>query len=888
MAIRNYLRAFNGGEVSPSMYARIDDGKYQTGMAQCKNFLIEPQGAVANRPGFKYVNATKYADRAARLIPFVFSLDQTMVLEFGHYYIRFHTNGQTLMGNNGQPYEIATPYRDTDVFDIHYVQSADVMTLVHPSYPPKELRRYGATDWRLVDIVIRSSLTPPGAPSVTQTINNKVENPQDYVREYAVTALDADGKNESERGASTSIRCNPYGDGAYNTISWGAVSGAVRYRVYRNQGGVWAFIGETTSTSINDENISPDGSITPPIYDDVFKQQRGITSARIVNGGYGYFGRSRVTKVYSYGKWRPCTWNEKGEWMNLQLPFSTGMDSNSEHGAYQTGTFSYLGIFDQEGGGTGAVGRMSTQPYGRWGTQIYDAKILEGGSGYVHPVMKFQFTSGTNNVVVAEGYLECQAETEPVEVEVYDAGGTGYGAEVSVNIQNGVFTEIHILSPGYNYTNPQLRIKAANGSGAIIQLDVGLSGDYPGAVSYFEQRRWFGGTLNRPNSLWATRPGTESDMSYSLPSKDDDRISVRVAAREANRILHIVPLAHLMLLTGASEWRVSPLNSDAITPTSMSVRPQSYVGSSNVQPLVIASSMLYAASRGGHLRELGYNYEAGGYISGDVCLRAPHLFDNKNIVDLAYSKSPWPIVWAVSSSGKLISLTYVPEQQVGAFSTVETEGWFESVAVVAEGDEDILYAEVKRYMNGRIVRTIERMHERQYEDVKECVYLDCAGTYIGEPKTEISGITWLEGVTVGILADGGVEPEQKVVNGKITLTHPASIVQVGIPYVSDLKTLPAAMALQDGSYGSGHKKNVREVFFRVVNSSGTQAGPSFDKLAEYPARSTEFAGSAPDPITDEVGFQIQPQWSQGGQVCVRQKYPLPLRIVSMTTVLELS
>lgn len=685
MAIRNYQRAFNGGEVSPSMYARIDDGKYQTGMAQCKNFLIEPQGPIVMRPGFKYVNRTKHADKKARLIPFNFSISQTMVLEFGEKYVRFHTQGQTVLNSNGQPYEIATPYLEADLFEIHYVQSADVMTLVHPNYPPKELRRYGATDWRLVDIQFGSSLSAPTGLSASQTINKDVTNPTDYKRTYAVTALLADGTEESVRSSPVTIDCNPYGDGSYNTIKWNSVAGAGLYRVYRDQGGIWAYVGQTDTTKIVDENISPDASITPPIYDTVFKDN-----------------------------------------------------------------------------------------------------------------------------------------------------------------------------------------------------------DYPGAVSYFEQRRWFGGTRNRPNNLWATRPGTEADMSYSLPSQSDDRIAVRVAAREANRILHIVPLSHLILMTGAAEWRVSPLNSDAITPESMSVRPQSYVGASNVQPLVIGASMIYGAGRGGHLRELGYNYEAGGYISADVCLRAPHLFDNKTIVDLAYSQAPSPVVWAVSSSGKMIAMTYVPEQQVGGFSTIETKGTIESVCVVAEGDEDIVYVEVLRTINGQTVRFVERMVERRYTELKECIFVDCAGTYRGEARTEITGLSWLEGETVNILADGSVEPPQVVKDGKITLTYPAEVVHVGLPFTADMKTLPVAMALQDGSYGSGHKKNVREVFFRVVNSSGTQAGPSFDKLAEYPARSTEFAGSAPDPITDEVGFQIQPQWSYGGQVCVRQKYPLPLRIVSMTTVLELS
>lgn len=880
MAIRQYQRAFNGGEVSPSMFARIDDGKYQTGMALCKNFLIEPQGPIVMRPGFKYVNHTKHAGKKARLIPFNFSISQTMVLELGERYVRFHTQGQTVLGNNGQPYEIETPYIEADLFDIHYVQSADVMTLVHPNYPPKELRRYGATDWRLVDIKFGSSLSAPTGLSASQTINKDVTNPTDYKRTYAVTALLADGTEESVRSSSVTIDCNPYGDGSYNTIRWNAVAGAGLYRVYRDQGGVWAYVGQTDTTQIIDENITPDASITPPHYDDVFYSSKGITSVRVNNGGSGYVPAKYITDFVNV-----CEY----DWGDGYKQQSTGFPVNIQSKANLTWE-----IEDPNGHGSGADIRLITgETYAATGGPasggrtacVTGIEIRSRGIGYDNPKLVIKCHNRHWQLATLYRFPLTTSHDVP-KIVVTDS--TGYGADLVPVIENGRVVSVTIRSGGQNYSSPNLSVVSSTGGGASLSANVGQAPDYPGAVSYFEQRRWFGGTQNRPNNLWATRPGTEADMSFSLPSQSDDRIAVRVAAREANRILHIVPLAQLMLMTGAAEWRVSPLNSDAITPESMSVRPQSYVGASNVQPLVVGSSMIYGAGRGGHLRELGYNYEAGGYISGDVCLRAPHLFDNLTIVDLAYSKAPSPVVWAVSSSGKMVAMAYVPEQQVGGFSTIETKGSIESACVVAEGDEDIVYVEVMRTVNGQAVRFVERMNERQYTDLKECVYVDCAGTYRGEAKKEITGLTWLEGETVSILADGAVEPQQVVKDGKITLTYPAEIVHVGLPFTADMKTLPVAMALQDGSYGSGHKKNVREVFFRVVNSSGTQAGPSFDKLSEYPSRSTEFAGNVPEPITDEIGFQIQPQWSQSGQVCVRQKYPLPLRIVSMTTVLELS
>lgn len=872
------------------MFSRIDDGKYQTGLALCKNFLIEPQGPIANRPGFAYVNSVKDPTKPPRLIPFTFSSTQTMVLEVGEKYIRFHTNGATVLGSNGLPYEVITPYMIKDVFDIHYVQSGDIMTLVHPYYPPKELRRYGPTDWRLVDINFRSTLSPPTNVTAVQSINGEVTNKEDYTREYAVTALLADGSQESARSSSASLKCNPYGNGAYNTISWNASSGAALYRVYRNQGGIWAYIGQTTSLSIVDENIDPDASITPPIYDDAFSMEKGISSVSISNGGSGYKDFNTYNTGFEYARGTYTEYDYRGEAYKSgsyesASPFKLNVQSDPNGSKYS------VSVVDEGGTGKGCVVEAVTEDFKEgsyWYRYLMGLRIVSSGENYTSPKVEVRIYNATKGylcTLISIPMSKANAENK-MRVEVVDS--TGNGAEIYAYSSGGKISSIQIERGGTGYSNPTLRVVSSQGSGAILSASTAKSGDYPGAVSYFEQRRWFAGTPTRPNHLWATKSGTESDMSYSLPSQDDDRIAVRVAAREANRIRHIVPLSQLMLLTGSAEWRVSPLNSDAITPSSMSVRPQSYVGANNVQPLVVGSSMIYAQERGGHLRECGYSYEAGGYITNDVCLRAPHLFDNLTIVDMAYAKAPYPVVFALSSNGKLIALTYVPEQQVGAFSTIETNGEFKSCCIVSEGDEDVLYVTVSRIINGVARCFVERMHERQYTKLEDCMYLDCSGTYRGEPKTEISGLTWLEGETVSILADGSVEPRQKVVNGKITLNQASSIVHVGLAYNADVQTLPVALALQDGSYGSGHRKNVTEMHFRIVNSSGVKAGPSFDKLTEYPARGIELAGSPPSPTTGEISLSVNGKWTKDGQICVRQGNPLPLRIISMTTVLELA
>lgn len=683
--IRTLQRSFAGGEVSPEMFGRIDDAKYQSGLAVCRNFIPKPQGPAQNRAGLQFVREVKYSTAKTRLIDFTYSTTQTMVIEMGAGYFRFHTMGATVL-SSGSPYELANPYAEADLFDIHYVQSADVLTLVHPNYAPRELRRLGATNWTLSTILFVPSISAPTGVSVSAyTPTSAAVNADTKVAmHYVVTAVASDGVSESNASSDATATNNIYVTGAYNTISWSAVTGASRYNVFKLQGGIYGYIGNTTGTSLIDDNIAPDLSKTPPTYDSVF-------------------------------------------------------------------------------------------------------------------------------------------------------GGTG---------------------------------------------------EYPAAVSYFEQRRTFAGTINKPQNIWMTKSGTESNMSYSLPIKDDDRIAFRVAAREANTIRHIVPLTQLLLLTSSAEWRVTSVNSDAITPTTISVRPQSYVGASNVQPITINNTCLYGAARGGHVRELAYSWQANGFITGDLSLRAPHLFDSYDIVDMAYAKAPLPIVWFVSTSGKLLGLTYVPEQQIGAWHWHDTDGVFESCAVVAEGGEDVLYCVVRRTINGVTKRYVERMASRQFVDQADAFFVDAGLTYSGTAATTITGLSHLEGKTVSILADGAVHPQRTVTSGQITLQRAASKVQVGLPITADIQTLPVAAQI-DGGFGQGRMKNVNKVWLRVFRSSGIFAGPDAGSLVEYKQRTTEPWGTPPALKSDELDIVLTPSWGKSGQVYVRQSDPLPLTLVSITSEVAL-
>jgi len=779
MSTRKLTMAFSGGEVTPEFWGQIGDAKFQSGLATCRNMLVLPHGPVANRPGFAFVRAVKLPAKRTRLIPFTYSTTQTMVLEFGDQYVRFHTQGATLL-SGGVPYEVATPYLEADLFDLHYVQSADVLTLVHPNYAPRELKRLGAASWALSLVNFAPALAAPGNLQVSSN-----EKGKDYTYRYVVTASDAAGVGIESAASLESVGVSSFG-----------LLGATN-----DNPGAFTFSGDLRNNMAVGTDVK-------------FTAVGGMTA---VNGVVYTVGTIAYTPSTS------SVWGTAITELTLKLA-GTPLDTTAM-GAYTSG-----------------------------GT------------------LEARYSGVKNNLYITGGKNDISWNVVPgaVRYDVY-------------KFQGGLFGYIG-QSATTSFTDDNITPNMGK-TPRVAENPFSSAGNYPGAVSYFEQRRCFAGSINEPQNLRMTRSGTESDFAYSLPLRDDDRINVRVAAREANTIRHIVPLANLVLLTAAAEWRVTSVNSDAITPSSISVKPQSYIGASNVQPVIVNNNIIFVASRGSHLREMTYSQQAnnfsGGYLNGDLSLRAPHLFDGLDIVDMAYAKAPFPTVWAVSTSGKLLGLTYVPEQQVGAWHQHDTDGAFESCCVVAEGAEDVLYAVVRRTIGGVATRYVERLHSRQFTAPADAFFVDCGATYDGAATTIVSGLNWLEGKTVSVLGDGAVFPQKVVTGGAITLEQACTKVQVGLPITADVQTLPLSAQI-DAAYGQGRLKNLNKVWLRVYRSSGVFAGPSVDRLVQFKQRTTEAYGAAPALRTDELEITLEPSWQSGGQIYVRQSDPLPLTLVSMT------
>ena len=175
------INSFTAGELSPRMAARTDFEKYRSGCRKLRNFFIMPHGGVYGRPGTRFVAAVKDSSKAVRVIPFEFSTDQAYIIEVGDLYMRFYKDGGRIESPPGVPVEIVTPFAQADLFDLKFVQSADVMYFAHKNYAPRKLTRTSHTSWTLTTVEFKDGPYMPANGDTTKTLT------------CSVTALGASG-----------------------------------------------------------------------------------------------------------------------------------------------------------------------------------------------------------------------------------------------------------------------------------------------------------------------------------------------------------------------------------------------------------------------------------------------------------------------------------------------------------------------------------------------------------------------------------------------------------------------------------------------------------------------------------------------------------------------
>lgn len=854
--------AFTGGEISAEVANRVDLDKYQLAVLQAYNCLIKPHGPIYRRPGMKYMVRTKYSDKACILVPFNGADSTDYLLEIGEKYIRVHKNGLYIN------IEVMTPYTADMLQDLTFVQSADIMFIASGKYPVKQLARYSDTDWRFADFEI-TDMYFDESNSLESYSGISYTSPGTYLFQPTVTGeyqIDIAGGGGGGGGAAKYRK--KMGEHSSRTVYINGGNGGNGGRIIKTltlnkETSYTITVGSGGAAGSNASNSAPSGSngVSSTAFDMIAKGGDGGTGGRKGEpntpgtdgtsygnganggaGGYGksLFGSSETQPTAGANGWVKILYagnkelTPSGTQGNITLKSNKNIFANSKPGAYIKLKQEIASKTVSTSNGTTERVRVGENwkviSHGTWSGSFTVEKSDDGESWkeYRKYTSKDDYNPSESGSVTEPVFLRAVCTITSGTCTV-DLTAMAYNAE-------GVVKLTEITSDSTAKAHVEKELGSTDMTTNFLWGAWSEEFGYPQTLCFFQDRLCFGGTKKQPYMVWMSRTGDYGNFSVEKASgtvTDDSAVALAFVSRKQFKILHLIASTDLIVLTAGNEWTVS--GSDTVTPSKAVPKMQTTRGCSTVEPLMIGGRIVFVQGRGSTVRDMAYSYETDSYGGNDLTLLAKHIIENIQIVDSAYKQEPDSTIYFVRSDGTMACLSYIMEQKVYAWSTIETQGKIEAVAAVQEGDEDIIYLVVKREINGVTVRNIEYLAKNpaKSNNPDDYIMLDNAIEYSTAEKssgeTEIDAAE-LAGEKVTVIGDGrmysGLTVSQ---DGTVTLPAAVQHAFIGLSYRSIVELPNVEIKTGDGTM-QGRRKQISNCIMRLSNSLGGMVGPDINTL----------------------------------------------------------
>lgn len=809
--------SFNAGELSPLMDGRVEVAKYNSGCKALKNFIPSVQGPAVRRAGTKFVAETKSSPYRSCLLPFVFNVSQVFVLEIGDYYIRFYASHGTLETSGVAAYNGATAYTLGDL-----CLSGGVVyyckAATTGNAPPN------TTYWYPQSAVVSGS----GNQSIYE-----IPSP------YAVADLtDSDGIMQLDYVQTGDIIyiCHAsypvYKLSRYANTRW-----TMQPVVFAN--GPFQDQNSTRTTTVYSSATS--GTVT-------LTANQPIFSSNMV-GAYFYLEPADLSTILPWTAGQEFTTN----------PF--GVYRRSDGKTYQCAT-----------NGTPTAGKVwrtgGDKPIHTYGTQT------DGGGNAI-----------TGTSVEKEGLAWTYIDSGYGYVKI-----TGFTSSTSVtavvqgkwNLPSGV---VGSTNATFRWAWAAFATPETSGN-AFLTSNPTYNAGYPSNVTFFRERLVFS---KGQQLFFSVASDFENFAKYDDSGQvvADRAIIATITSDQANTVQWMVPNQALLIGTSGANFVCSENSTNEVfAPGNIKVEQQTADGSSGVFPASVGFSNLFVQRSGRKILEQSYNFQQNGYVTSDMTVLAEHITQT-GIIQVQWHQDPYVAMWAIRKDGLLLGFTFNKEQDVtGWHRHPMPNGLVESIVTVPAPDlsRDDLWMIVRRTINGTTKRYVEYLSAeyKTGDKVAGKAYVDCSAYYSGSTAvTTISGLGYLEGQTVQVLADGSTHPDCVVTGGSITLQRSAKEVQVGLGYDSILQINRLEAGAADGT-AQGKMKRVNKCVFRFFNTIGAMVGPDENTLDEIEFRSPADPMDQPVPIFS--GDKLV-EWPDGynfdGYIMVKQSQPLPMTVVAI-------
>lgn len=906
--VRLIQPSFASGEVSPEVASRIDLDKYSAFLLQAKNVYIRPYGAAYKRGGTIYCGEAKYPDKEVMLYPFILGSEKTFMLEIGDKYIRIW-NGDEYTG-----IELTTPFLESDLENLRFCQSADVMYITSGNYPVKTLLHYSDTDWRIKDLDFSSQYFDATlSTNLQSSADEKWEAAGSYTYTptitgyYTVTVAGAGGGG----GAQTSFTYYKWRGGqngsawkttAY-TIGGDGGSGEVKtakvyltagtaYTISVGAGGAVATKGSSSSAfGVEAQGGEAGKTGTYEIYNRGGGEGYSLTKG--ANGtSYGAGGTGGSSNSSGSAGWVTL----KREADNTLTPSATSgritlTSSGNFFDASMKGAWIKLSqempsqTVSLNGAGTSNPITVGTGwkiiTHGTWTGSVKIQRSIDGGEWKDFREYKSNddYNASESGTVDEEDNVRMRLVTTAGKADLTSLAYTHEGIVQVESINSS--------------TSATCLVKKTLGStSAVDSYTLGSWNEefgYPRCVCFFQDRLCFAATRKQPYMVWMSRTGDYNNFSVEKVSgtvTDDSAVALSFISRSQQEIRHILAGKDLMVLTDGNEWTIS--GSETVKPSKATPQVQTSHGTTNVIPILIGNRIVFVQRRGETVRDMGYSFESDAYSGMDLTLLAKSLVRGKKISCAAYMQDPDSRIYFSESDGTINCLSYIQDQKVYAWSHIITDGKFLTLCNVESSEGDSIYTAVRRTINGKSATYIERFFNQGYTDSPmDYVMLDAAKTLTFDAETKEGEAPHLAAKTAMVLSEGKAFTVTLDTSGKFEIPNATKKMIVGLPYELILETPNTESQTQQGTL-QGASKKISAVVLRLVNSLGGYVGNNSKqtdqiKYEEFKQQEiTLFSGDKRVTLPNNPGF------GKSGRIYITSNDPYPFNLVALIKELVIS
>lgn len=400
---------------------------------------------------------------------------------------------------------------------------------------------------------------------------------------------------------------------------------------------------------------------------------------------------------------------------------------------------------------------------------------------------------------------------------------------------------------------------------------------YPAAVTFHQNRLWFGGTLSQPDGIWGSKSGQFFNFDIG-DAEDDDALDLTANVGEIFTIRHLVSNRDLQVFTTGAELFVQAPVDKPVTPSNAQIRRQTPYGASYVKPSVFDGATLFIQKTGSALREFLFTDAEAAYTSVAVSGLAPHLIvDPVQMTSIkgALNRSE-SYAFLVNSDGTLAVFYSVRGDQKAGWALWNTQGTWHSICAV---HERLFVVAARDDGSGTTKYFLEEFQDDMPMDFCDS-FTGTASVFTGLTTSHFANNAVVKATNgndyLGEFTISGGQIDASSVKSGITQAY------IGYAFTPTIKTLPIDAAIQGGPL-TGEPRQIPKVVLDLFETTAVSVrGPKdTSTVRDLVIRNvTDDMSLDRAAVTGKEEFRML-GYSRDPRVTVSQSFPLDLQINGM-------